>query len=444
MPLPVLIEIVPLNRPLSAVVSVPGSKSITNRALILAALGSGETTITGALWSEDTQLMVAGLRQLGFEVEVAPDAEDAYNRTIIVGGENGIIPRAGTEAEPLEIFVGNAGTAARFLAALVCLGRGYYRLQGAPRMHERPQQELFKALGQLGYALMSTDGRLPVVIQGGGPRAGQCEVSVIESSQFATALLLCADVGNWRVHVRCENEDELPYVSMTEHMIRNFPRGGGVFHVEPDASSGSYFWAASWLLSSVRRTVPVSTRTGATVQRVVPFKSDVVVRNWPHSGWQVDAAFLRYLPLPATISRARDLGDSIMTAMMLAPFGSQTVCFTDLRRLRVQECERVAAVCAELLRCGAQVQEQGDALSISPSKLHGAEVETYQDHRMAMCFALLGLRVPGIRIKNPACVRKTFPNYFQKLAAPPPGGLGVDIRAPDTGRVLKLPELLAD
>src|SRR5258706_6220022 len=158
MPLPSLIEIVPLTKPVHAEITVPGSKSITNRALILAALADGETILQGALWSEDTQVMVEALRKLGFEVNMEPDPDEFSNRTITVMGLGGRIPKAGTEEKPLEIFVGNAGTAARFLAALVCLGQGVYRLHGVPRMHERPQAALFDALRELGYRIESSTG----------------------------------------------------------------------------------------------------------------------------------------------------------------------------------------------------------------------------------------------------------------------------------------------
>ena len=145
---PDLIEIVPLEKPLEAGITIPGSKSITNRALILAALAEGETTLEGALWSEDTQWMLEGLRKLGFELDVKPDPEETCNWTIKVKGQGGQIPNGGTEHDPLQIFVGNAGTAARFLAPLVCLGQGVYRLHGVPRMHERPQAALLRALRQ--------------------------------------------------------------------------------------------------------------------------------------------------------------------------------------------------------------------------------------------------------------------------------------------------------
>src|ERR1035438_850239 len=235
MPLPDLIEIVPLGKAVRAEITMPGSKSITNRALILAALGEGETTLRGALWSEDTQVMVECLQELGFMVNVAPDVQEAGNRTITVYGKGGLVPPGGTEEQPLELYVGNAGTAARFLAALVCLGNGVYRLQGMPRMHERPQSGLFQALRELGYRIDSPNGKLPVVMFGAGPRAARCRVSIEESSQFASALLLCAEVGRWQVEVTGQNAEESPYVVMTCKLINAFPKGGGAFHIEPDA-----------------------------------------------------------------------------------------------------------------------------------------------------------------------------------------------------------------
>ena len=171
MPLPDLIEIVPLTQPVRADITVPGSKSITNRALVLAALADGETTLQGALWSEDTQVMVECLQELGYMVNVAPDPNETCNRAITVYGQGGKVPRGGTVEQPLELFVGNAGTAARFLAAMVCLGEGVYHLHGVPRMHERPQAALFVALRELRYRVESELGndKLPVRIWGGRP-----------------------------------------------------------------------------------------------------------------------------------------------------------------------------------------------------------------------------------------------------------------------------------
>ncbi|HLX95074.1 MAG TPA: 3-phosphoshikimate 1-carboxyvinyltransferase [Verrucomicrobiae bacterium] len=445
MSLPDLIEIVPLDRPVRAEVTVPGSKSITNRALILAALADDAVTLESALWSEDTQIMVECLQKLGFVVYVSPDPEELCNRTITVGGLGGkILPQCGTGTgeKPLELFVGNSGTAARFLAAFLCLGNGAYRLSGVPRMHERPQAALFQALRQLGYRVDSPNDRLPAVIHGTGPRAGQCQVSIEESSQFASALLMCSLAAGWQVEIVGENVEESPYVYMTREMCAYFywsrkqsrhpERGmkGGVYPVDPDSSSGSYFLAAGWLAAG-----PAQNET-----------HPVTVARWPilGAGFQIDTNFLNYRVFPETVSRKTDLGDSIMTLMVTAPFADHPVKFTDLGHLRVQECDRVSAVHKELTKCGAKVVEDGDTLTVYPAPLHGAEIETYNDHRMAMCFATLGLKVPGIKIRNPACVKKTFPNFFQKFAAPPPHGLGAAILDVTTGRKLGLKELFAD
>jgi 3-phosphoshikimate 1-carboxyvinyltransferase len=471
MPLPDLIEIVPLKEPVRAEITVPGSKSITNRALILAALAEGEVTLTGALWSEDTQIMTEALQKLGFEIHVEQDPEEFCNRTITVKGLGGKIPNGGTERKPLELFVGNAGTAARFLAAFVCLGEGLYHLSGVPRMNERPQAALFKALRELGYRIETEYGndRLPVFIEGSGPSGGKCKVSIEKSSQFASALLLCAKVGEWEVKVIGENAEESPYVAMTTKMMEVFPHKGGTFQIEPDASGGSYFWAAAklaqdpeYLEHSEQFGIPVMTQ----------YLNAVRVSHWPKSGWQIDQKFPEILLLSGLetalglekgknrsdeallrfgmerkeISRTSDLGDSIMTAIVLAPFSTNTIRFTDLGRLRVQETERVKALRTELTKCGAKVEEEGDTLIVYPTRtteLHGAEIETYDDHRMAMCFAVLGLKVPGIKLKNPACVKKTFPNFFQKLATPPPKGLGATI-LDAAGRKLTVEELFAD
>ena len=444
MPLPDLIEIVPLDKPVRADVTVPGSKSITNRALVLAALGEGEATLQGALWSEDTQVMVECLQELGFMVNVEPDHQEACNRTIIVYGRGGMVPPGGTEEQPLELFVGNAGTAARFLTALVCLGKGVYRIHGVPRMHERPQVDLLQALRELGYRIDSRNDRLPALIFGAGPRAAKCRVSIEDSSQFASALLLCAGVGRWQVEVTGHSAEESPYVAMTAKLIKVFPEAGGAFQIEPDASSASYFWAAGFLLACSDPLPTIGVQKQPLPAQFRAPAPAVTIRSGPASDWQVDAAFPRYLPLPAAISRRADLGDSIMTAIVLAPFSSKPVRFTDLGRLRVQECERVVALRTELTRCGAKVIEEGDTLTVFPSALHGAAIETYGDHRMAMCFAILGLKVGWIRLKNPSCVKKTFPSFFQKLAASPPAGLGARILDGSSGRILSEAGLFAE
>jgi 3-phosphoshikimate 1-carboxyvinyltransferase len=428
MPLPDLIEIEPLVHPVEAAITVPGSKSITNRALVLAALADGVTELRRALWSEDTQVMVECLRKLRFSVEVEPDPLEEGNRHIRVLGLGGKLPKGGTAAEPLELFVGNAGTAARFLAAMVCLGNGHYRLSGVPRMHQRPQAALFHSLRQLGYDVLSPNDKLPVTIQGTGPKRGECIVSIEESSQFASALLLSAPHGQWSINIVGENSEESPYVTMTSQLIAQFPRNGGTFDIEPDASSASYIWGADWLLRSAPDTA----------------KSRISVAGWMKQSMQIDALFPGVLDkFPARLSRQDELGDSIMTAIVLAPFAPEAKEFTDLRRLRLQECERVHALRSELSKCGATIEERGDTLRVTPGPLHGATIHTYNDHRMAMCFGILALKVPGIKLENPACVKKTFPNFFPKLAAEPPDGLGARIRD-RAGRVLDISELGAD
>jgi len=421
--LPDLVEIIPPSSPVNATVVLPGSKSLTNRALILAALADGDVTLRGALWSEDTQAMVHCLGKLGFSVTVSGDPNEPANRTLVVEGRGGLIPAAGTEAEPLELFVENAGTAARFLLALVCLGEGVYRLSGIPRMHQRPQASLIHALRELGYRIDSPNDFLPAVVHGTGPRSGAtCRVSVEESSQFASALILSQPTGGWQIEVTGANDDELPYVEMTHRLVADFPWKGGVYEIEPDASGASYFWGADWLLRDA----------GGRVK----------VEPVPDSGMQMDQNFLDLIlgqPWRSDYSRRSDLADSIMTAIALAPFAPAVTHFTDLGRLRVQECERVAALRTELTKCGARVEETGDTLTVHPGPLHGAEIETYNDHRMAMCFGMLGLRVPGLKLRNPACVRKTFPNFFAKLAS-----LGARVVEVGTGERLEGDSLLAD
>lgn len=441
MGLPNLIEIVPPAHPTPVLLTVPGSKSITNRGLILAALAEGRTTLRGALWSEDTEIMVEALRQLGFEVVVEPDASEEGNRSISVAGLGGQIPDAGTQGQPMEIYVGNAGTVARFLMAMLCLGDGVYRLHGTPRMHQRPQRALIDALSQLGYRISADDGRLPAVVFGESSSTKRaCSVSIDESSQFASALLLSAGAGGWDVKVVGEDAEESAYVAMTSKLIEVFPRRGGEFRIEPDCSSASYFLAAGALLPETK----------------------LQVAAWPESDWQVDARFVEFLrrfreadgqagrradgqddsPYTA-LSRMRDLGDSIMTAIVMAPLLPRPSRFVDLARLRIQESDRVEALRVELSKCGAKVVEDGDTLEIQPSQLHGAEIETYDDHRIAMCFSTLGLKVPGMRIRNPGCVGKTFPNFYAKLTTPAPDGLGATVLDAMTGRALTGDELHA-
>ena len=427
--LPDAIELHPLTLKSPTMVGIPGSKSITNRALILAALSTETTKIQGALWSEDTQVMIDCLKSLGFKISIEADPLEPSNRTLTIQGEGGNIPRCGNSSSPLELYVGNAGTAARFLMAMLCLGKGVYRLSGVNRMHERPQAELVQSLRELGYRIDTPNDRLPLVIHGQGPQPGNaCNASVRESSQFASALLLCASVGQWQVQMPQDALKEAPYVGMTQHMAQQFEgRTEATYQVEPDSSSGSYFWAMDHLVHSVQ--------AGQA--------HHIQVASWPSSEWQIDTRFPKVLPLPSTLSRERDLGDSILTAMVVAPWADQPVRFEDLGRLRVQECERVFAMKTELHKCGVKVEEEKDTLIIYPGPVHGAVIDTYEDHRIAMCFSVLGTVVPGIIIRHPGCVKKTFPNFYQKLASPPPYGLGMTLTLPGKNLSLSSDTLIA-
>ena len=259
MPLPSLIEVVPLSKQQLAAfqyqkaeIVIPGSKSITNRAIVLAALGDGVVTLNGALWSEDTEAMTDCMQKLGIKAVVEADPNVAANRIITVHGCGGNIPNAGTPDKPIELFVANAGTAARFLTAMCCVGAGFYRLSGVPRMHERPQKELIRALRALGYTVETPNDKLPALVHGGGPKPGPVTVSVDDSSQFASALLLSSRVGGWAVSTpEGSNPDELPYVEMTRRMVELFPHSGGTFQIEPDASSASYFHACNTIFPQV-------------------------------------------------------------------------------------------------------------------------------------------------------------------------------------------------
>jgi 3-phosphoshikimate 1-carboxyvinyltransferase len=211
-------------------------------------------------------------------------------------------------------------------------------------------------------------------------------------------------------------------------MIESFPQNeGNVCQIEPDASGGSYFWAIKHLMC----------KYGSNPSE------NIQITHWPQTDWQIDTEFPKFLPLPPQISREQDLGDSIMTSIVMAPWSSHSTTFSELGRLRVQECERVKALKTELTKCGAQVEEHGDTLKIHPGRLHGASIDTYNDHRMAMCFAVVGTQIPGIVIKNPACVKKTFPNFFQKLASPAPEGLSMKICNASTGELLSPNDLIA-
>ncbi len=334
-PLPDPYPIEPLTKSPNCTITVPGSKSITNRALILAALAKGKCTLRGALWADDTQVMVDSLKRLGFDIRTLRDTAETANKTLTVEGHGGVIPK-----KAASLRVGNAGTAARFLTALVALGNGEYKLSGDPRMHERPMGDLFDSLRSIGVTVLSSTNRLPAVIRTKGIRGGTVKVSARSSSQFASALLLISRVG--MLDVKLEETDEPHgYFEMTSRMMETFKPN---YSIEPDLSSASYFIAASWI-------------TGGSIK----------VAGWPKQSIQIDGEFKKYLPPPLEVSRLRDLGDSVMTLAICALFGKQPLRLTDASRLREQETDRIKAMVKELQRVGAKAEEHENGFTVWPA-----------------------------------------------------------------------------
>ncbi|MFN8624994.1 MAG: 3-phosphoshikimate 1-carboxyvinyltransferase [Candidatus Binatia bacterium] len=416
--------VLPLAQPPDCEVRVPGSKSITNRALLIAALADGESTIEEALFSDDTQYMAQAWRQLGI-----PVTEDAAGERFIVGGRRGTVP-----APRAELYVGNAGTAMRFLVAALCIGHGQFRVDGSARMRERPIQDLLGALAQLGARVRSATGNgcPPVFIDADGLVGGRARISADKSSQFLSAVLLAAPYARRQVDVEVTGGLVTPpYIDMTVGMMRAFGvavrhedhrrftvepavYGARRYRVEPDASSAQYFFAAAALcggrvrvrglgpqsLQGDVRFVDLLERMGATVVRGEDF---LEIRG----GAQLDG-------IDADLNA---ISDTAPTLAALAPFARRPVVIRNIAHARLQESDRVHAVATELQRLGVRVQELDDGLRIEPSTIRPAVIDTYDDHRLAMAFALVGLRAPGVAIRHPECVRKTFPDYFTRLEA---------------------------
>ena len=417
------ITIRPLAEPPDATVRVPGSKSISNRVALLAALADGRSVLDGVLFSDDTRYMATALRALGIAVE----ADEAHARLTIEGG-GGRWPRAAAE-----LFVGNAGTAMRFLVAALCLGHGRYRIDGSERMRERPIQDQLDALVRLGAHVASErgTGAPPVVVEANGLPGGATELAAARSSQFVSALLQVAPYAARDVALTLTGEIiAQPYIDMTVAVMRQWgvavERDGArvyrVAHgqryraqryaVEPDASSAHYFWAAAAISGG---TVRVEGLHRGSLQGDVEFAT-LLERMGATVTWEADAI---------TVSGPQQLGgvdadlnafsDTAPTLAAIAPFASAPVHIRNVAHLRWQESDRLRAVATELTRLGARVEERDDGISVWPSRLHGARIATYDDHRIAMAFALVGLKVAGVEIGDPGCVAKTFPDFFLRL-----------------------------
>ncbi len=479
MPLPDALEIIPLTRPPRATIRVPGSKSITNRALVLAALtGKGYAwALRGALRSEDTELMIEALRTLGFRV-----LTEWPESLVVVGSEEQepLIPARGAN-----LFVGNSGTTMRFLTAMVSLGHGRFRLDGVARMRARPIEDLLAALRQLGVAAFSETGNgcPPVIIDADGLNGGHVRIKGDVSSQFLSGLLLAAPFARDQTTVEIEGLlVSWPYVYLTVQMLRDFGlRSGhptdtfeGLQAQTALMAADSRAWGESIAEAKkgIRFRIPGGQRSGlrdehgqagvAAIQQGLDPRRHVWLREYPiepdasaasyflgaaaitggevtipglySNSIQGDLAFANVLadmgcavdygengitlrggPLTGIDLDMNAISDTVMTLAAVACFAQGPTTIRNVAHIRHKETDRLSALATELRRVGAQVEELPDGLTIHPRPLHGAEIETYDDHRLAMSIALIGLRIPGIRIKNPGCVAKTYPEFFQDL-----------------------------
>ncbi len=417
------IEIQPSGR-LQATVRPPGSKSITNRALVCAALADGRSTLRGALDSEDTQVLGDSLRRLGIDVDV-----NAAACTIGVDGCGGRIP-----ASTAEMFVGNSGTTVRFLTALVTLAHGTFRLDGTRRMRERPIGDLLDALRQLGAKASSErdSGCPPVVVHADGLPGGTAVVRGDVSSQFLSGLLMAAPYSARGVELLVKGPlVSLPYVRMTLAVMAAFgvsldsadvrrlivPPGqryqGRDYAIEPDASAASYFFAAAAIAGGE---VTVEGLSRGSLQGDVAFV-DVLQKMGCDVRFATDRITVIGRPLVGVEVDMHEISDTVQTLAAVALFAAGPTTITGVAHIRHKETDRLAALTAELRKLGAEVDERADGLRITPRALHSAVIDTYQDHRMAMSLALVGLAVPGVVIRDPGCTRKTYPRYFDDLAA---------------------------
>jgi 3-phosphoshikimate 1-carboxyvinyltransferase len=418
--LPPAYAIIPPHRPLSGRVSPPGSKSITNRALLLAALAEGNSRLTGALKSKDTVLMARALREMGVTVE-EPDATSF------------LVSSTGRLAAPNSpLFLGNAGTATRFLTAAVATIEGTVVVDGDEDMRLRPIRPLVDALNALGIDAQSPTGCPPVTIHGTGRfGSGRVEIDASLSSQYVSALLMAAPFGDGPIEVALAGKDigARGYVDLTLAAMRAFgaevesrddgswlvqPTGYRAtdFHIEPDASAATYLWGIEAL-------------TGGEIDLGVP--ADAFT--------QPDAAarevIAQFPNMPAVIDGSQ-MQDAVPTIAVVAAFNNRPVRFVGIANLRVKETDRIRAVANELNRIyPGLAKEEGDELLVASDpelalKLDHrnarAKIETYHDHRIAMSFALAGLKLPNIVILDPACTGKTYPDYWDMLR-----GLGVEL-----------------
>lgn len=414
--------------PIFGSIQPPGSKSITNRALVCAALAHGNSILRGALDSEDTQVMIDSLDRLGIVVEASDEKQ-----TLAVTGCGGRLPKPTGD-----LFVGNSGTTIRFLTAMLAACEGEFRLDGVPRMRERPIGDLMDALNRLGSDCQGEikPGFPPVKLKARGLGGGDVEVRGDVSSQFLSGLLMAAPVAKnpVRVHVTGDLVSK-PYVHMTLAVMKSFGIDVGQtrsddslslielaapqkytgidYQIEPDASAASYFWAAAAI-----------TGGSVTVKNLGPdaLQGDVgIVDCLEQMGCQVERQ-----PQQITVSGKalrgievdmNAISDTVQTLAAVALFADGPTIIHGVGHIRHKETDRIGDLARELRKLGATVEERDEGLTIIPGPLKAATIETYRDHRMAMSLALPGLLVPGVVILDPGCTAKTYPHYFEDLAA---------------------------
>jgi 3-phosphoshikimate 1-carboxyvinyltransferase len=417
-----VLEVLPVSGPVHGTIRPPGSKSITNRALVTAALARGDSRLTGVLDSQDTRVMLDSLQRLGLTLR-----HDPATAVVTITGCAGRPPVASAE-----LWLENSGTSIRFLTALCCLGQGEYRLDGNARMRERPLGDLIDALNQLGaHTRCQLNNRCPPVqVDGQGLPGGLARVASGISSQYLSALLMAAPGAEREVTLEVAGElVSEPYVDMTIGVMRAFgvdvgrPKPGVYtiapqtyrgtpYDIEPDASAASYFFA---LAAVTGGRVTVQGLTHDALQGDVKFV-DVLARMGCRVETSAEGITLTGGPLRGIEVDMNAISDTAQTLAAVAPFAVGPTTIRNIPHVRHKETDRIAAVATELRRLGQQVEEFPDGLTIHPAPITPATVATYDDHRMAMSFALVGLRAAGVKIADPGCTRKTYPHYFDDLA----------------------------
>ncbi|BCJ85405.1 3-phosphoshikimate 1-carboxyvinyltransferase [Effusibacillus dendaii] len=424
-----ILKIEPVHKPLNATVEIPGSKSITNRALLIAALAEGRSVLRNVLFSDDSHYFMRCLQTIGYQLEI-----DETSRTVAVTGTGGQIPK---HEGLLELFVGNAGTAARFLTAFVSLAeQGSFRIDGIPRMRQRPIQDLIDALQTLGVRIESEQqtGCPPVRIEAKGLQGGRVSIPGNKSSQYLSAILLTAPYAKNPVDIEVSGELlSAPYIDMTKRMMEQFgvhvERTGNASYrvsnqmyqrreyiIEPDASGASYFLAAPAIAGGK---VKITNLTQNSLQGDAKF-AGLLEQMGCTVRWGAD--FIEVEKKDGQVLTGIDvdlneMSDTTMTLAAVAPFASSPTTIRNIGHIRIKETDRIHAVVTELRKLGVTVEEWEDGMRIEPAKqLTPAAIDTYDDHRMAMAFSLFGLTIEGLEIKDPGCVSKTFPNFFDVFA----------------------------